>query len=460
MHKQFFRILLASAVCAGTHAGAAAPAPAPQEAVASTAVPSGSPFAETIGLEFALYFPKAPASDPMRALRQRIGRDWPAMTFAAGAPDAAPKVMTAWGRMEMDVPKKYAVPSVEALAYSGRGLNPEQIKALQGTRQALIVRFAHPKKDSWIAMHAASHLMDQLARETGGLIWDEETREIFSPDQWRKRRIESWQDGIPDVLQQTTIHAYRNGEYVRVISLGMAKFGLPDIAVDEVAGNGRDDLGRVVNLYNQAMAEGASIGAKGEFDLHLRSIRHPKVRTRGLTDLKNNAMVMGKLKLRVAARDEGDPNNRVWAISAERYPGPDAHARQYALVSALFGSEDKVVPVKNDDELLKASQAAKARLPALQAAFARGLPTGENIQLKAPFVTTEGNREWMWVEVSAWTGETIKGTLRNEPRSVPKLHAGQIVYIKQSEVFDYIHRLADGTEQGNTTGAIIARQQR
>lgn len=61
----------------------------------------------------------------------------------------------------------------------------------------------------------------------------------------------------------------------------------------------------------------------------------------------------------------------------------------------------------------------------------------------------------MWVEVTGWKDQKITGLLENEPADVADLHAGQVVEVKEEDVFDYIRYYADGREQGNTTGEII-----
>jgi uncharacterized protein YegJ (DUF2314 family) len=100
-------------------------------------------------------------------------------------------------------------------------------------------------------------------------------------------------------------------------------------------------------------------------------------------------------------------------------------------------------------------------LPALREAFRKGLAPGEFIQLKAPFPTDDGGTEWMWVEVLAWEGDRIRGLLKNEPRQVARLQAGQEVTISQKDVFDYWRIDAQGKASGNETGPLIdARQER
>jgi len=111
--------------------------------------------------------------------------------------------------------------------------------------------------------------------------------------------------------------------------------------------------------------------------------------------------------------------------------------------------------VKHTAELLEESRKEKAKLPELRKAFNNGLAPGENILLKAPFQTPDGGQEWMWVEVTKWENDKVKGLLENTPDKIPTLHAGQAVEINEKDVFDYIRHYADRHQEGNTTERIL-----
>ena len=96
-------------------------------------------------------------------------------------------------------------------------------------------------------------------------------------------------------------------------------------------------------------------------------------------------------------------------------------------------------------------------MPGLQRDFNAGLQPGELIEVKAPFKTPDGGNEWMWVEISSWKGNLIRGVLKNEPFNIPDLHSGQVVEIWQGDVFDYIREYPDKRREGNTTGDILEK---
>lgn len=422
------------------------------------AIPAGSPMADSIQYQFAVYFLPQSVKDPLAILKQQLGSQQSRFKLVDQLPDVA-TVPVLQAIVETDVQKKYSPPTLDAIKYSARGLTKAQAEQLQQSQQALILNFSYPKQYVWVGLHEATTLLEDIARQSGGMLWDEMTRQIFTPDEWHKSRLTDWHKGVPVISSHITIHAYKDGEFIRAISLGMQKFGLPDVVVDNFSWSMNRSMGNIINLFTQVMAEGATFNKVGEFDLDIKAINHPTVRDSHIDSLSDNATGVARLSFQQGVWEEGDPYNRLIHITFNRYDGNDEHARQDAMITSLFGAEDSVSYINHNDELLAASKKAKEKLPALRSIFNAGLQPGEYIQVKAPFETPDGGNEWMWVEISHWSATTIKGLLKNEPYHIPDLHAGQMVTVKQQDVFDYIRQYPDGTREGNETGVIIQKMQ-
>ena len=425
----------------------------------ATPIVNGPSVAPQIHFEFAIYYPQHPSVEPRAALRNRLGASFgmPKLVEHLAADTRGAEVSAHWKAHAL---KDYVPPEVPMTKLFGHGLKPDQADALAHADEALVLDFAHPGKDRIAALRNAQVLAEQVARDTHGLLWDDETREVFTPDAWHERRVLGWSDNVPNVARNTIMHFYADGEGYRCVTLGMAKFGEPDLAVENIVVSSSRSIGNMINVLSQALVEGASTDARGQLELRLQQSHHPAVNAIQGENLKPNAQRVAHLLLVQGVRQEGDAHNRLIRVAFDRYAGPDEHARQGALSAALYGSEDGVTRVKHDAKLLAARDAARARLPELRERFNRGLAPGEYIEVKAPFDTDSGDHEWMWVEVRKWTGDRIEGTLQNEPDDVKRLRSGQDVVVSQAELFDYIFRRADGREEGNTTGAIIKEQER
>jgi uncharacterized protein YegJ (DUF2314 family) len=426
---------------------------------AATPIADGPAVDAHVRFEFAIYYPTHPPVEPRAALRSRIaaGQGMPRLVEHLSKDEAAAEVSASVTTQAL---KEYAPPSVDMSQLFGRGLSPGQAEALSHADEALVMEFNHPGKDRMAALRAAQVLAEQVARDTHGLLWDDETRESFTPDAWHERRVLGWVGELPDVSRHTVLHFYRSGDGYRCISLGMVKFGEPDVVVEDLVASDSRTLGNLVNVLAQALVEGATTDARGQLAIRLQQSRHPEVNRSQGEDLKPNAKRSARLLLVRGVADKGDPENRLVRIAFDRYDGPDEHARQAALSAELYGSTDRVSRIRHDEKLLAARDAARARLPALRDAFNRGLAPGEYLDVKAPFATDSGGHEWMWVEVRAWKGDRIEGTLQNEPDDVRHLRSGQDVVVSQAELFDYLFHHADGKVEGNTTGAIIEEMER
>ena len=411
--------------------------------------------------EYAVYLPPAKskgAVDPLTVLADSLGH-YPSLKLVSELPKEA-RTMQVQAHLNGNIRQGYVPPDLERLRYSGNGLSREQAVALQKWTRALILDFAHSRKDAWTGLKDADRLVSEVARRMDGLVWDEETREVFTADAWDKRRLADWTRAVPRVSSQDVVQTYNTGQSVRAITLGMAKMGLPDLVVEDSGWSSYQQIGNLINLVSQAMAEGELLPKSRQFRLVLRQIRDDGLREEMSKSLKAKGTGIGCLTLAPGQWEEGDPHNRLIQLTFDRYPGSDSYAKQDRMLSSFFGSEDSVHYIKHDEELLSASAKAKEQLPALQKAFAAGLAPGEYLEVKVPFKTDSGGNEWMWVEVRTWNGDCIRGLLDNEPARVAGLHSGQEVEVRQQDVFDYIHTFADKRKEGNTTGEIIQEMER
>ena len=102
------------------------------------------------------------------------------------------KVLNAWPKPgEVDLPfvvvaetntAEYAPPSTDSLKYFGRGLDEKQAEQLQLSKRALTLSFVYPRVAAWPTMQEAYAMLDKVASETEGFIWDEHTRLVYSPE--------------------------------------------------------------------------------------------------------------------------------------------------------------------------------------------------------------------------------------------------------------------------------------
>jgi len=417
-------------------------------------IPKGNLFDDCIFYEYAIYFLPKPKKEPESVLKKLLKHNYKDFRLLS-KPDV--KSMSVTIREVQSVKKDYAPPDMRALRYFGRGLTKEVAEKLQKTESVFILDFGYPSKYRTKGIIQSSKLMKDITVITGGIIWDDQTRQCFSLEQWVTHRINGFSDDIPDISKHITIHVYKDGEYIRAITLGMQKFGLPDIEVSDFSWSDYKGTGNLINLFGQQLFEVGKVKTEGKFELDISKINHKKVRQSLLDGLYENSKKKATIKIIEGVKDKGDPENRIIEIVFDNYPGKNKQEKIYNMLSELLGWGDSISYIKHNEEILKASERARKKLPEIKKKIKAGLEPGEYYMVKAPFNTPDGGNEWMWVEIISWNGSKIKGLLKNQPSNIPRLKVGAEVIVNQEDVFDYIHQLPDGSSEGNETGRLIEK---
>lgn len=414
---------------------------------------NGDLYEDTVIFQLAVYFLDKPTYNPVKRLEEWLSKD--STQNIALIKDSLDKGLPSITIHKIDdIIKDYAPLDTGMLKYFGYGMTDEEKIAFQNPKDLIVLNFSCLKDDVWSFYKRSIDLMYYLANNNSGIIWDEESRTCHTPKEWKRKRIDKWEEVIPNVTDHYVIHFYRVNGYCRAVTLGMRKFGLPDIALNNISCYQDKSSYNFINLLCQVLAEKHRPVKNGEIELCIDSLKSETLKNSFLGTLKKGAKKRSLVLLTPEENMEGDPYNRLLGI--KKVDGDNSYLD--IVVSEIFGSEDSLYDIQHDKEILDASMRAKEKLPELKKLFNKGLETNEHLLLKGPFATVTGRNEWMWVEVTKWENSVIHGILQNDPFEIPTLKAGAKVKIKQKEVFDYIHYLPDGTQKGNETGEIIGRR--
>jgi len=348
-------------------------------------------------------------------------------------------------------------PDTEYLSYYGRGITKKQAEDLQGTKLALVIDSSYSMDMKVNGLKLSNQIAYDIAKSFDGALWDNETRELFDPVAWENKRLSAWEHDTPIIDKHIVIHAYKNNEYVRAITLGMAKFGMPDIVVNDFSWSLNRPIESLIVLASQSIVEGSRLSKNSSIEINIDSLAETNYKKALKSSLIDNANSEVDVLIGDAQWEEGDPDNYLIEILFDNVSGESLQVRQEVLLSSIFGWEDQVSYVKHNQLIEEASTRAKSKLNGLKADFNLGLEPGEFIQVKAPFTTPDDGVEWMWVEVMEWKGEKIKGLLKNQPKHIAELKGGSVVTVQENEIFDYFRTYPDGRSEGNETGELILK---
>lgn len=352
-----------------------------------------------------------------------------------------------------NVKKDFTPPDIDFLRYCSHGLSDEQKDILQTSDFVILLDFFCIKDKIFSTMEQANRLITELILSENDIIWDSETRECFTKDYWNENKL--IKGNTINISNHITIHLYSKNDYCRAITLGMLKFGLPDICIENLSCYSNQSVASLINLTAQTLLEKKTIDKEGKLSLDIDLLTNQELKFDLLNTLQENAERKAEINIIEGIWEEGDPQNKIIEI---RFPKKNPQIEQDELIAKVFGSKDEATYLSHDDEILAASQRAKEKIPELYDMFEKVLPLGTHLLIKFPFENLSGEREWMWVEVVKWNGKTVKGLLQNDPQIVKTLKSGQEVTKNIDDMFDYILYFPDGTQEGNETGEIISRQ--
>ncbi len=413
--------------------------------------PAGPVRAASLSFDLLVYFTPHPAMDPEAALDGPCVGAAKAFERIKGTAEfsdhpALPAFIARRTPRSITPP-----PDLERLKYFGVALTPEQASGVQASDDPLMIHFAAPAADAWKVLRTSSELAACLADATGGLVYDNASIQLFTPASWREKRLAGWKDGRSPIDRHFALHQYMNGEYGRAVTMGLGRFGLPDLVVNDWVHSDGHRVEQLVVLVAAALDEKATLGNDGWVEIEADDVDESKQTRRA--------------RFRLVTREpgEGDADNRLWEVTFEGFAGATVRERQSTAFKQLFGIEDRISRVEEDDaEMNAARNRARSRLDDVRARFRKGLGPSKRLLVKAPFAGPgeKSASEWMWVEVMAWNDEDIRGILVNQPYQIPGLMQGAEVRVSQKDLFDYTIKDADGTFEGNETSAIIERREK
>jgi len=355
-----------------------------------------------------------------------------------------------------NVAENYPSHNMEYLEYFAEGFTTTQKKQLTTSKNAFILVLYYKDKDVFTYTKKLFDWVYKKIKNTNYIAYDGEVRKYFLPKIWKRDRVDAWENGIPNAMQQVTLHSYRKSEYCRSITLGMQRFGLPDFAIDDSPCSNATNASQLLTVISQLLLEGNQM-KENNFTVDLEAIKSLSFKKVIPAIIYENATKKTTINFnRLITQEEGDPFNTIFQVRFKNDNYKNSQAYESEIYNTLFGSEDEITHVDHNDKILAASERAKKKLPRLQALFNKGLDQA-TLLLKAPFTTDDGRNEWMWIEVTKWTGENIEGILQNDPYYIKNLKSGTKVVVQQVDIFDYILQKSDGTSEGNETGKLIMK---
>jgi hypothetical protein len=344
-------ILVAAAV-AGCHRHTA-PAPEPgQRADDPVGVASGAAARDggsevgpregslLVGLRpvhLAVYLTSPPSPAVLKAAQDAAKARFPGVTVETQPGPLDPPAALVFAPRIEDFPP----PTEAQMPSMARGLDPLQARAAASSNGVIVAAFAFDSDPALSRMREAEALVLAIAQQNAGFVWDDTTRQIYATSAWNDDRLQGWDGDRPDMLHHVVVHYYpTDGGRHRAITLGMAKFGLPDLVGNDVPESEAGPMTTLLDAAAQLLVEGAPLERGGRLQLDLTAIRHPGAHDALIGTAGHGAQLRGPIDFASTVAEPGDPDNRLLALRFSGYPGATEAERQAAAIIAILGGGD------------------------------------------------------------------------------------------------------------------------
>lgn len=341
----------------------------------------------------------------------------------------------------------FGIPDADYVASFGVGVDdPARLAASQ---EVVLAWFAGPREAAVETLAIAHDAFARAAGRTGGWVEDLDTGTVYGAAAWAARdprgAVTDW-----FVVDAGPVDDRADAPY-RLVTRGLRRFGDCELVVEDVPAASAPDVAFVVNAIADALHR---VGGQ------------PGQRAMPSTLTVSAEMVQGQARFSVVPAGPDDPEDPLCRVRFEGAitapvalgtpaPAPTEPPVQVAAVAPVASAPASDVPPA-PRSLREAQVLARERLESVvRPVWDRGLAPGEKVAVSVPFTTRTGTREYLWIELTEWRGDRMKGVLANEPINVPGLRKGDVVDVVQGDVFDYVWKRPDGTREGNWTRGFV-----
>lgn len=176
----------------------------------------------------------------------------------------------------------------------------------------------------------------EVAKATGGLIADIEARTVFDVDAWKEHRLHKWTGKYPYLPSQVTMTYLKKGIWYQARTMGMRKFGLPELTIAGFSASHLTGLDALMKLTCQTLIERPFLALDGRYRLCVSELAEPQLKAKLARIVGESAP--GRIEIELALKKAVDgAANRNLEIRCLHLPGLTLMEKQEYLVMQLFG---------------------------------------------------------------------------------------------------------------------------
>jgi uncharacterized protein YegJ (DUF2314 family) len=320
------------------------------------------------------------------------------------------------------------------------GLTREEKQSVEKGEWVYVIQVRGPSQQDHVHARLGFAITAFIAEKLKGIVHDQVCERMERPADFAKRAITS-------PLGQSAFSRNRiEFQYtpkpdgtVRLVSVGMSRFGAPDLVVESATMRVAEKLSDVLVAVAHKLERGESMSPiRVTLDDMETARGAPFGDDAGATQPPFPVMI-GLEPVRAKA---GDPSAFMARVVPEEGATPEGYRD---LAEAFFGTLEDEEP--SDEEIAQLRAKTQAKLPEVLAQYKK---SKQRLLVHAPFElkgnTGSGAAEFLWMEVEGFDDKTVSGVLVDEPRYVLSKKKGDRVTRPRDQIVDFMLDTPDGAQ--------------
>jgi hypothetical protein len=295
-------------------------------------VPPGALLIPLRTIDFAVYTKAAVTPALREEAEQKVHVKFPGATLLKKPQALPPPTVVVFAPDREELP----LPTAEDLQQFGHDLTPAEVTQAASSTGAILFGWLLDKDPTFSELRKAESLVYEVAQKTGGFVWDDTTHELFSPEIWKKSRIDGWQGDIPDARRHFSVRYYMDEGHPRLASSGLV--------IEEVPASLSAPMEVLGTAIAQTLAEGGAVGKDGQLALDLKALHHTAAQKALTSGAGPGATFRGHVTLAMVDPEEGDADNRIIDVRFDGYPGATEVERQAAALRTILAPTPSAEP--------------------------------------------------------------------------------------------------------------------
>jgi len=326
--------------------------------------------------------------------------------------------------------KEQPLPPLEVLPHFSRGFSDEAAEKFINSKSTISLVGLGPFDPKHELLKGLTLTVGKMAEDIDAFVFDVADSLTFTKEAFDEIRASEIKEGRLSA-NQFNIRAYREGEGIRSVTMGLEKFGQTNVCIANFAEHHFGVIGSFKGMIVQTVIESDTRVAPGELTLQPSEFVNAKERQE-FAELVRDGFATKSIELAKIESVSGDPEDLLGVVFKSQ-PGEALWQEQEEFLLTIFKQTKRVSTGVDVDAVQEAIEAARSQAMEILTEKQQWTAPGRRFLVA---ISLPG-KEVVWTEVTDFENGVGKGILLSQPSKNPDLKSGSEIEFETAMIFDF-----------------------